>query len=249
MSTKPRNLESSYMPVFTVGESFARAIGKILKIPVYTFSHQENHLGATLYGKDLTIEDPVLFVHLSGGTTEIVLAKPGIGVDFFDMKVLGESMDISAGQLIDRVGVKLGMPFPAGPYMEMESNQMEKKGLINKPNPLKVCEKNGNLFFSGIETKVLKMITSGQYEAAVIARNLEELIAKSLIQSIGHAHNRYPVKTIIIAGGVAANKRIRRILNDGLPAFTLCFPEEKFSGDHGVGVALLAKRVLENSRR
>lgn len=246
-SDRPRPLPDSYMPVFKAGESVARSLAAALNIPAYPISHQENHLGAALWSAGLEPEGPVLFLHLSGGTTEILLASPRQDGRGFSMTLLGSSGDISAGQLLDRIGVAMGLPFPAGPSMEELSRQWRNGLAGNPPNPLKVCEKNGNLFFSGLETKLSKILSQGRMEPGEAAAHLEDVIARSLLQGIGHARQSSPVETIIIAGGVAANLRIREILQKGLPADVLVFPDERFCGDHALGAAYLAKRMYDKS--
>lgn len=249
ISNKPRNVEGSYMPVFKVGESFGEIIAKSLNIPLYRFSHQENHLAAFLFDKNINMDEPCLFIHLSGGTTEILLVEKSNDNKLFDLNLITGTTDISAGQLIDRVGVMLDLPFPAGPYLEILSEKFESEGAINTTNLLSIGEKNGNLSFSGIETRLKNMISTGNYSKELIARITEENIAYTLVKTIGRVFKKYPVKNIIIAGGVASNRRIRKIIKDNLPDLALYYPAEKYASDHSVGVALLAKRALGNLRR
>lgn len=246
-SGKPRPLPDSYMPVFKAGEASARSIAAVLEIPAYPVSHQENHLGAALWSEKMDLQEPVLFLHLSGGTTEILRAEPRKDGRGFSMTLLGCSQDISAGQLLDRIGVSMGLPFPAGPFMEELSRNWREGQVGNPPNPLKVCEKNGNLFFSGLETRLSKILSQGQMEPGEAAAHLEDIIARSLLQGIGRARQSSPVETIIIAGGVAANLRIREILQKELPADVLVFPDARYCGDHALGAAYLAKRMYEKS--
>lgn len=258
VSTKPRNVEGSYMPVFKAGEGYARTIASTLDIPLFSFSHQENHLAATLLSpfaieNGLTEEvialGKTLFVHLSGGTTELLLPKRNDqGSPYYAFEQVGGTGDISAGQLIDRIGVLLGMPFPCGPALEKRSMEADGSRVVIGPNPLRTSTKNGNIFFSGTETTLRKLIDSEEADPAVLCRHLEEHIALALRESIGQIMRSHPIKTIIIAGGVAANNRIRSRLIGSLSEVTLFFPEERFSGDHSVGVALLAKKSCCQSK-
>ena len=107
VSDRPRRQEGSYMPCFLAGTNLARELRSALKIPVFSFSHQEGHAAAVIPGSD-----PFLFMHLSGGTTEFLLARPDeLG---YDMKIAGGTKDISIGQLLDRFGVALSLVVMAG---------------------------------------------------------------------------------------------------------------------------------------
>ena len=119
-STRPRPAEDSYMPVFRAGESQARAAASLLRVPFYPASHQEGHVRAAMVDAGIDETKPFLALHLSGGTTEILLSEEG------KLTLLGGSLDLHAGQLVDRTGVRLHMPFPAGPSLEklaMDENQ------------------------------------------------------------------------------------------------------------------------------
>ncbi|MGN0507972.1 MAG: hypothetical protein ACI4GX_01955 [Ruminococcus sp.] len=118
VSTKPRPIDGSYMPCFTVGENTAKILSSALRIPLFSFSHQEGHISAALYSAkrdDLFSENFIAF-HVSGGTTEAVLAN-GKG-DSFSAELVASSLDLHAGQAVDRVGVMLGLDFPCGAELE-----------------------------------------------------------------------------------------------------------------------------------
>ena len=110
-SASPRDGEDSYMPVFQVGVSHGKAIAAALHVPFYTTTHQRGHIAAAKYGTGLEAER-FIALHLSGGTTDVLL------MDGDEIRPIGTSMDLHAGQLVDRVGVALGLPFPCGPYLE-----------------------------------------------------------------------------------------------------------------------------------
>ena len=109
-STRPRAVEGSYMPCFLAGESQARVLANALDVPFYAFSHQQGHLAAILRTADRMdlLDQTFLAWHLSGGTTDTLLA------DGESLTPVGTSCDLHAGQLVDRIGVALGLPFPAG---------------------------------------------------------------------------------------------------------------------------------------
>ena len=148
VSSKPRNLEDSYMPVFLSGLYFARNLGNTLNVSVKEFSHQEGHIMASIFSSDFHLEENKTFysLHLSGGTTELLECKY-IG-NRFQSDIIGGSLDISAGQLIDRVGVKMGLDFPCGKALDELSKTLQKEFSrintlylkITKPSILPDCK-------------------------------------------------------------------------------------------------------------
>ncbi|MBQ9198249.1 MAG: O-sialoglycoprotein endopeptidase, partial [Clostridia bacterium] len=111
VSSKPRDDEASYMPVFQAGLSFARVTAAAMRVPLIQTTHQRGHVRAALQDSGLAAER-YLALHLSGGTTEVLLMAGNA------LELISGTRDLHAGQLIDRVGVALGLPFPAGPYLE-----------------------------------------------------------------------------------------------------------------------------------
>ena len=125
-STRPREVEGSYMPCFLAGESQARGMATVLGLPFYPCSHQQGHIAAAAWsaGRMDLLDQPHLVWHLSGGTTELLYAQPeGVSVR---AECIGGTSDISAGQLIDRTGKRLGLAFPAGKAVDQLSLQAKK---------------------------------------------------------------------------------------------------------------------------
>ena len=117
VSEKPRPIDGSYMPVFTVGLNAGKLISATHNCPFFETTHQENHIKSSLLGKNLLNENRFLAVHMSGGTTEIVLVNKNEYNDY-EFEIIGGTKDISFGQLIDRLGVKLSYNFPCGKYID-----------------------------------------------------------------------------------------------------------------------------------
>ena len=151
VSTKPRNRENSYMPVFIVGNSFARVIAKSLGVPLFEYSHQDGHIMSGIISGEFfnLLGEDFLTVHLSGGTTEILSCH--YKNNHFAADIIGGTKDISAGQLIDRLGVKLGMKFPCG--KELDDLSLS----TSKTLGFKTSVDGSFMNFSGIETKALSM--------------------------------------------------------------------------------------------
>ena len=131
-STRPREVEGSYMPCFLAGASQGRGLAAVLGVPFFSWSHQEGHLAAAAWsaGRMELLDRPFLAWHLSGGTTELLWVWPeGTGLR---TEIIGGSSDLSAGQLIDRTGVLLELPFPAGKALDELSRQGSAEGFAVK---------------------------------------------------------------------------------------------------------------------
>lgn len=233
VSVRPRNTEGSYMPVFTAGESFARVIASSLGIPLYGFSHQEGHIMAGIRSANAyeLLDREFISAHISGGTTELLKASfNGAG---FDCEIVGGTRDISAGQLIDRIGVRLGMTFPAGVHMEEAAMKAE-----SCPN-VRVHTDGAYMNISGTETKLMRMIDGISPEEASLCTL--RAVSAALNKTLSFAMREHGIKDALIAGGVASDKIIREGLSS-LPYNTL-FASEEFSSDNAMGTAELARLV------
>ncbi|AOT68152.1 hypothetical protein Gferi_00280 [Geosporobacter ferrireducens] len=234
VSSKPRPLEDSYMPVFLAGISFGETIANLLGINCYTASHQENHLEAALWSLQKTFDKPFLAVHISGGTTEILQVFPHpLG---YNTTIIGGTADISAGQLVDRVGVAMGLPFPAGKHLDAAALQEK-----HPPLELPVSVKDGWINFSGVETKVLRMLGGHPEAYGSIAKALLLCIAKSLDKAILYGCKQHNIQNVLLMGGVASSQVVRTALSkqqkqDHVQYY---FGKQEFCTDHAVGTALL----------
>ena len=231
VSTRPRTVEGSYMPVFLAGEGYARVVSNTLGVPLYEFSHQDGHVMAGIYscGCFELLEKDFLSVHLSGGTTEI-LKSLYEGRNFVH-EIIGGTKDISAGQFIDRVGVKMGMQFPAGKALEqlaLSADRAEK---------LPVSVDGTYMSFSGVETKASRM--ADECEKASLALGVLETVRDTLIKSINNAIKETNTHNILVVGGVASNGIIRKGLTEQLDG-EVHFAKAEYSTDNAVGIAYLA---------
>ena len=236
VSTRPRSVDGSYMPVFVAGESFARVAAKTLGVPLFRYSHQDGHIMAGIVSADCTelLREPFTAVHMSGGTTEILNCR--YNGDGFDVEISGGTKDISAGQLIDRLGVKMGMKFPCG--REFDALSMT----ADKEIPLKTSVCGGYINFSGMENKLSEKI--GIDDNAVIARSALLFIGKSLAQAINFQN---PEKVLFV-GGVASNTLLREYFSENINGKTY-FASGELSSDNAVGIAELTKRSWEKWNR
>ncbi|MCE5196464.1 MAG: O-sialoglycoprotein endopeptidase [Negativicutes bacterium] len=240
VSNQPRSLPGSYMPVFLVGNQFAAVLSQMLKIPLYTYSHQEGHIKAGLFSAGEPDLPQFLSVHLSGGTTELLLVKQE--EHHFRETILAATDDISAGQLIDRIGVAMGLPFPAGPALEKLA-QTSHENLSVIP----AAYHQGKLSFSGAESQAMRLLQSAA-EPAEIARAVENCVVKSLEKMIRSAIETTKIKDVLLVGGVTANRYLRDRLRHKLehPAVSahLYFASPELSSDNAVGIAFLAAEAF-----
>ncbi len=232
VSTKPRNAEGSYMPVFLAGENFAKVIAKSLGVPMFEYSHQDGHIMAGILSQNAQelLEGPFFAVHLSGGTTEILECE--YKENRFDVRVVGGTKDISAGQLIDRLGVALGMKFPCGKELDNLSLSCSKPPIKFKPSV-----KDGYINFSGIETKLLSM--KDTEDSGLLAKTVLAFIGKSLTEAI----NYHKPKKVLFVGGVASNTLLRECFENEIDAKTY-FASKELSCDNAVGIAELSRRAF-----
>ncbi len=235
VSTRPRPVEGSYMPCFTVGTTVAKVLGTVLGVPVHEFSHQEGHIAAVLYaaGHSELMAAPHLAWHLSGGTTELTYVTPAAG-GRLSIEKIGGTTDISAGQLIDRIGVSMGLQFPAGKAMD----ELAEKAVLHDKFAVKI---NGMEFsLSGMENQAKSRIASGQ-DKADIAGFVIETVANTVLKCTVNAKKIYGDIPIVLSGGVAGNRGLRRAL---APLSPIC-AQAKFSSDNALGAAVLASVYKE----
>lgn len=228
VSTRPRNVEGSYMPCFLTGVAYARMLAHSYGCPLYEFSHQQGHIAAGIWssGREDLIGEPFLAFHVSGGTTELLYVN-----GFSDIRLLSHTLDLHAGQLIDRIGVMLGYPFPCGAHMDRDAL------IAEKPVKHHVRLKDGCCSLSGFENKARAMLERG-VSREEISYFAVDTVSAHLQAMIDEALMAYPKLPLLMIGGVCSNSIIRRRLSEDYGAV---FAGDGFSCDNGAGIAYLAK--------
>ena len=234
VSTRPRAVEGSYMPCFMVGYSHAKLLSDALHVPVIECSHQQGHIAASAWsaGRMDLMDRPHLAWHLSGGTTELLLVEP-IGMSVNCTRIGGTS-DISAGQLIDRTGQLLKLPFPSGKHLDALSSNAVNTDLFH------VKCKNLEFSLSGVQNKVSQYFDQCQNPAETAAYALR-CICYAVYQTTLEAQKQYRNLPIIFSGGVASNGMLR----EKLKPLNAIFAKPQYSTDNALGVAMLAFRMQE----
>lgn len=232
-SVRPRPQADSYMPVFRVGEGTGRAIASALRVPFFETTHQQGHLRAARVDTALQAENPHLALHLSGGTTEVLLARD------LDIALLGGTADLHAGQLIDRIGVAMGLSFPAGPQLEQLAMRGESQARLPASVQGLTCH------FSGAETQALRWIQAGTQAPEVVAAEVFDCVARTVSRLILAGCEQAQVQDALLGGGVASSALIREAVAARVAkrnrAIRLHFARPELSGDNAVGVALIGK--------
>ena len=234
VSTRPRAVEGSYMPCFMVGYSHAKLIADMMKVPLVEVSHQQGHVAASLWsaGHLELMDEPHLAWHLSGGTTELLLVEPE-GKNVRCTRI-GGTTDISAGQLIDRTGQLLELPFPSGKHIDaLSANAQMKDTFQVKCHGLEFS-------LSGVQNKV-QQFHDKHAAAEETAAFALRCVAGAVCKATENARKVYPGMAVVFSGGVASNSMLRRLAAQFDPIFS----QPQFSTDNAMGVAVLAHRTVE----
>ena len=236
VSVTPRKREGSYMPCFLAGVSVAEAVSVSANVPLYNFSHQCGHLMAAIASSaadHLLDGQDFLAFHLSGGTTEMLLCSYQKG--YFTSEIVGGTADISAGQLIDRIGVEMGLSFPSGREMEQLA-----KAYSGKLPKVKITIRDGFINLSGYQNKICKLYAETADKAYVSAYTLH--VIKEAVKAILQSYSSYTEMSVLYAGGVMSCAYLQKEMKAISNGF---FAPPAFSSDNAAGIAWLAKRQSE----
>ena len=231
VSTQPRAIEGSYMPCFMVGYAQASLLAEALHVPLITCSHQQGHVAAAVWsaGRPELLDFPHLAWHLSGGTTELLLIEPK-GNNVHCTRI-GGTTDISAGQLIDRTGQLLQLPFPSGKHID----ELSKTSIMKDRFRVK-CE-NMQFSLSGVQNKVQQFHQANSNAAETAAYALR-CVSTAIQKATAQAIQKYPGLPVVFSGGVASNSMLRQEMSQ----FDPIFAQPQYSTDNALGVAIIAYR-------
>ena len=230
VSQKPRPVEGSYMPCFLAGVSAATAFARARGIPLVYTTHQQGHAAAALFaakGEEL-FRQKVLLFHISGGTTDLLLCD-----EVRQITTLGTSSDLYAGQAVDRVGVKLGFPFPAGAEVSRLA------ALCEEPIRPKSSVKGMTCSLSGLENQCNALLQAGK-SPEYVCKYCLLCVADTVVRMTKAAQKEYPGLPVVCAGGVMSSDIIRVWVQQRLPQ--VYFVPGRYSSDNAIGVSILAAR-------
>ena len=238
VSTRPRPVASSYMPVFKAGENIAMVFSHALGIPVYKFSHQEGHIEAVKNCSSFKGKEKFLCYHLSGGTSEL------LSVDGSTIEIIGGTKDISFGQAIDRTGVLLGMPFPCGGQFDEISLKAGRQSSFLKDIPVDGLFVN----LSGMEAQAARVVGSGvsESEKDMLIKEIIDKIAGALVKLTERAVAETGISDVLFTGGVSSSKYLFGALHACFDSteVNVDFGDQALSSDNAVGIAVLGGRQL-----
>ena len=265
VSGYPRPLEGSYMPAFLAGLSVARSVAAVTGAQLEVISHQENHLEAGLWSAGGPDVDRFLLLHASGGTTDVLLAERQQNGRYRITEV-GGSMDVHAGQFVDRIGVALGLQFPTGPALEALAEKAlartaEVSASVSEQSVASVSEAGAGaapmvelpvsvrklqVSLSGPCTAALRKLEAGA-EPAALALGVEHALAETFARVLRNGAQEYRVRDVLLVGGVGSNNYIRQHVERKLAKLRypvrLWVPEGRFSCDNATGCAAFARRM------
>lgn len=237
-SNKPRNVDGSYMPVFKAGTSFGQVLTSTLNSSYYECSHQENHIEAALSSLDSTISEDFISIHMSGGTTELLLVKRNEKLGY-NINIVGGTTDISIGQFLDRVGVKMGYQFPAGALLDKLALTSD---YVISTTP-KIHTKDGKISLSGPETKIMRLLDN-TYDELEISILVFKYIILCLKDMITYASKKYNLNNVLLVGGVSSSDYIRNHLKNHLNNnIKLHFSDASHCTDNAVGTAMIGLKA------
>lgn len=232
VSEKPTSADNSYMPVFLAGIQTARALSAALDVPLILTDHQTGHFRAALVGNETLLNGEFIGLHISGGTTDMVTVLPHRNLPY-QIELLGSSTDLHAGQFVDRVGVALGFPFPAGKHLELLANEAQRRD-IKIPSSVKdmACS------FSGAETAACRMMED--VDPSELAYGVYDCIFRTIKKMIHAADRHIGILPVVVCGGVASSALLRGMLT-GAFHDRIVFGMKELSTDNAVGVAFIGR--------
>ncbi len=218
-----------------VGVNYAKGLAYAAEKPLVPVHHLRGHIAA-LYLSHPELKPPFLCLVASGGHSHIVQVN-----DYTSFKILGRTVDDAAGEAFDKVARTLGLSYPGGPSVAAAAKSGNPKAYRL---PIPRVEGKYNVSFSGLKTAVLNEVNKAQmknepFSVPDLAASFQERIAGILAEKLLSAAADTGAKQVCLAGGVAANGRLRQLVNDGAQKLgaKVYLPELKFCGDNGAMIA------------
>lgn len=222
-----------------VGLNFARSLAVARGLPFLAINHLEGHIASSLVGSDL--EPPFLSLIASGGHTSLFLVEA-----WGRYRELGRTRDDAAGEAFDKVARQLGLPYPGGAALS-ELAAAGDAGAVRLPEPLRL-QTGFEFSFSGLKTAVATVLArEPDVRYADVAASFEQVVVRTLVRTVSRAAAETGVRRVSVAGGVAANSRLREEF--GASGLQVHFPPLSLAADNGAMIALAASHLLESGAR
>ncbi|MBQ4649965.1 MAG: O-sialoglycoprotein endopeptidase [Firmicutes bacterium] len=240
VSSRPRPVEGSYMPVFTAGIGYARAVAAALGVPFYEFSHQEGHIEAVKHYSDMYDAGRFVCFHFSGGTTEAIYVDNDRNI----FEIVGGSKDLAYGQVLDRLGVALGYEFPCGAALDEIAVSLHTQGAKPDKSLLtKIKVSNAYVNLSGIETQCQRLVGNVSKEELINAVFFR--LSESVAEMTRQLSEKYNLRAFLYAGGVSCSSYMRKYLESSFDnSIEPVFGSPEMSSDNAVGTALLGGKKI-----
>jgi len=236
-------------PALWTGLNFAKALAILWDKPLVPTNHMEGHVYAFFAKqKKHYFQFPILALLISGGHTQLVLVK-----DFNKFKIIGQTRDDAVGEAFDKVARTLELSYPGGPEISKLAQEFSKNYKLKTkncswdlPRPM-INSDDFDFSFSGLKTAVLYKVQKIRKITPKIKQEIafefEEAVTEVLFKKTVSALEKYKVKTLILGGGVVANKKIRKRFSDfgkKTKGLKVLIPEIKYTGDNATMIAIAA---------
>ncbi len=248
------------IPALLIGTSTAKTLAYLWQKPLLGINHLEGHISANFIHTQSSLsfisqtQFPALCLLVSGGHTQLIFSKKPL-----DYNIIGETVDDAVGEAFDKVARILGLAYPGGRLVAEQASlwnvflqnhdtiQLDKAFAFSLPRPM-IHSKNFNFSFSGLKTAVLylikknKSLLSNEKFIQKVCFEFQQAVIDVLIAKTLKAIEQYPVKTVFLGGGVAANQALRQQLNNALhkkfPLIKFQSPDNKYCGDNAAMIAI-----------
>lgn len=244
------------IPALLVGVSAAKTLALAWQKPLLGTNHLEGHIYANLFTPGAELRFPLLALVVSGGHTQLILMR-----DHFQYELLGETDDDAAGEAFDKVAKMLGLPYPGGPEIGKRADayrtSAEREPAKRFPRPMLNTD-DYRFSFSGLKTSVLYSLKKEPSEklsdpdfVRVVSHEFQEAVVDTLVGKTERAIQQYQPKTLVIAGGVSANARLRERMQGMVAGYSECqflMPPFQYSLDNAamIGAAAILRYAQMN---
>lgn len=226
-----------------IGVNAAKVVSLNYGIPIIGVHHISGHIYASHIQNDMQF--PLIALVVSGGHTELILMK-----EHFSFEKLGETQDDAVGEAYDKVARVLGLPYPGGPVVDKLSRTGEE--VYRFPRPM-IDSGDFNFSFSGLKSHVINLHHNMKQRKEEIVpenicRSFQEAVTDVLVQKTIDAKNKYKVKQIVVAGGVAANSGLRKKMSERILDIPVYFPSMKYCTDNAAMISIAGYHKYQKTK-